>query len=60
MDFVTGLPSSDGNNTILTVVDRFSKMVHFIPLPGLATAKETADILLRQVFRLNGVLVGIL
>lgn len=28
MDFVIGLPSSDGHTTILTVVDRFSKMAH--------------------------------
>ncbi|KAI2647704.1 Transposon Tf2-6 polyprotein [Labeo rohita] len=28
VDFVTGLPDSDGKNTILTIVDRFSKAVH--------------------------------
>ena len=28
LDFVTGLPTSQGNTTILTMVDRFSKMVH--------------------------------
>uniref|UniRef100_A0A8C7Y9I5 Gypsy retrotransposon integrase-like protein 1 n=1 Tax=Oryzias sinensis TaxID=183150 RepID=A0A8C7Y9I5_9TELE len=42
LDFVTGLPPSDGMTVILTVVDRFSKMVHFIALPKLPTAKETA------------------
>ena len=29
MDFVTGLPVSQGNTTVLTVVDRFSKMARF-------------------------------
>ena len=48
LDFVTGLPPFKGNTTILTVVDRFSKMVHFIPLPKLPSAKE------RCVFRLHG------
>lgn len=54
LDFVTGLPPSEGNTTVLTVVDRFSKMVHFIPLPKLPTAKETAEVMLFQVFRLHG------
>lgn len=46
LDFVTGLPPSEGNTTVLTVVDRFSKMAHFIPLPKLPTAKETAEVML--------------
>ena len=54
LDFVTGLPPSKGNTTILTVVDRFSKMVHFVPLPKLPSAKETAEVLLLHVFRLHG------
>ena len=41
LDFVTGLSTSKGNNTILTVV----KMVHFIALPKLPSAAETADLL---------------
>lgn len=53
-DFVTGLPPSEGNTTILTVVDRFSKMVPFIPLPKMPSAKETANVMLRHVFRLHG------
>ena len=32
LDFVTVLPSSNHHTTILTIVDRFSKAVHFIPL----------------------------
>lgn len=52
IDFVTGLPPSNVHTTILTVVDRFSKMVHFIPLPKLPSAKETADVLIQHVFRL--------
>uniref|UniRef100_A0A3B3BM67 Gypsy retrotransposon integrase-like protein 1 n=1 Tax=Oryzias melastigma TaxID=30732 RepID=A0A3B3BM67_ORYME len=55
MDFVTGLPPSQGKTVVLTVVDRFSKMVHFIALPKLPSAKETAEVLLQEVFRLHGV-----
>lgn len=54
LDFVTGLPPTEGNTTVRTVVDRFSKMVHFIPLPKLPSAKETAKVLMSQVFRLHG------
>lgn len=44
VDFVTGLPPSEGNMVILTVVDRFSKMVKFIPSPKLPSAKQTAEL----------------
>lgn len=42
LDFVTGLPLSQGNTTILTIVDRFSKLVHFV------------EVALSNVFRLHG------
>lgn len=48
-DFVTALPPSNGKTVILTVVDRFSKMKHFIPLPKLLSALETADLLVTHV-----------
>ena len=54
MDFVTGLPASKGNTAVLTVVDRFSKMAHFIALPKLPTAKETAELMMQHVFRIHG------
>ena len=54
LDFVTGLPVSEGNTCILTVVDRFSKAVHFIPLTKLPTAKETAELLITHVFKIHG------
>lgn len=46
LDFVTGLPPSNGNTTILTIVDPFSKMVHFVALPKLLSAKEMAEAVL--------------
>jgi len=54
LNFVTGLPPSDGNTTILTIVDRFSKTAQFVPLPKLPSAKETAELMLHHVFRLHG------
>jgi len=32
MDFITELPRSEGCNQLWVVIDRFTKMVHFIPL----------------------------
>ena len=39
LDFVTGLPPSEGNTTILTVIDCFSKAAHFIALPKLTSSR---------------------
>ncbi len=54
LDFVTALPPSLGNTVVLTVVDRFSKAAHFIPLPKLPSAKETAATVVDHVFRIHG------
>ncbi len=54
LDFVTALPPSNGMTVVLTVVDRFSKAAHFIPLPKLPSAKETAVTVIDHVFRLHG------
>ncbi|TWW72584.1 hypothetical protein D4764_16G0010810 [Takifugu flavidus] len=54
LDFVTGLPQSAGNTVILTIIDRFSKMADFLPLPKLPSAKETAQLVIQHVFRLHG------
>lgn len=59
VDFVTGLPSSRGNTVILTIVDRFSKMTHFVPLSKLPSAKETAQLILLHVFRLHGLPIDV-
>ncbi len=54
LDFVTGLPPSAGNTVVLTVVDRFSKAAHFIPLPKLPSAKETAQVMVDHLFKIHG------
>ncbi len=36
------------------MVDRFSKAAHFIPLPKLPSAKETAQLMVDHVFKIHG------
>jgi hypothetical protein len=56
-DFITGLPSAgeEGYTSVWVVVDRFTKMAHFIPLRNhKAGAKELAPIFAKEVWRLHG------
>ena len=57
IDFVTGLPESNGNDAILVVVDRLTKMRHFIPCVNGdqgTTAEATARMFLEHVWRYHG------
>lgn len=54
LDFIVDLPPSSGNTTILVVVDSLTKMAHFLPLAKLPTSKETAEVLLKHVFKIHG------
>ena len=55
LDFVTGLPLLQGNDTILTIVDRFSKVVHFVALPKLPSATETAQLQVDHSLCIHGI-----
>uniref|UniRef100_A0A803JTE2 Integrase catalytic domain-containing protein n=1 Tax=Xenopus tropicalis TaxID=8364 RepID=A0A803JTE2_XENTR len=54
MDFIVDLPKSSELSTILVVVDRFSKMAHFVPLKKLPSAPILAKIFVREIFRFHG------
>ncbi|OWZ09395.1 hypothetical protein PHMEG_00017910 [Phytophthora megakarya] len=55
MDFVFGLPPDEHRRTgVLIFVDRFSKMVHFVPVSATVTAEESAVHFIDTVFRHHG------
>ncbi|WVZ63441.1 hypothetical protein U9M48_013075, partial [Paspalum notatum var. saurae] len=54
IDFIEGLPKSEGYNCILVVVDRLTKFAHFIAIKHPYTAMGIAQIILDNVIRLHG------
>ena len=54
MDFIEGLPLSDGHDTILVVVCHLTKMALFIPTFRDIDAEDLACIFLSQVFAKHG------
>ncbi len=58
MDFITDLPKVSGYDQIWVVVDRFTKMAHFIPLKN-RLAHNLALAFIREVWRLHGLPLGV-
>jgi transposase InsO family protein len=54
MDFVEGLPKSQGKDVIMVIVDRFTKYAHFVPLSHPYSVETVAQAFIDHVVKLHG------
>jgi hypothetical protein len=54
MDFIEGLPNSNGYTIILVIVDRFTKYSHFYPIKHPFTASTIAQVFMDNIVKLHG------
>ena len=56
MDFITGFPKTQkGNDVIFVVIDRLSKVAHFLPVRESITPSHLADLYVSRIVSLHGV-----
>ena len=55
IDFIMGMPVYDGYDTILTIVDKATKMCHFVPCAETISAKQVAHLYWNNVGKLHGI-----
>lgn len=59
IDFVEGLPKSNNKDCIMVVVDRFTKVGHFLALTHPFTAAQVAQLFMDNIFKLHGMPISI-
>ena len=55
MDFIVGLPESNGFNSILGVIDRLSQMAYYIPTTEEVTSEQVARLFFDKIFKHHGI-----
>ena len=56
MDFVTRLPrTSTGHDAIWVIMDRLTKLAHFLPIQVNYTLERLARIYIQEIIRLHGI-----
>jgi hypothetical protein len=54
MDFITGLPKSEGKSVIMVIVDRLTKYAHFCALSHPFKASTVATTFMETIQKLHG------
>jgi hypothetical protein len=54
MDFIEGLPISEGKDKILVIVDRLTKYAHFMRVRKTDSAKQIAEVFCKNIYKLHG------
>jgi hypothetical protein len=55
MDFVVGLPRTPkGNDSVWVIVDRLTKVAHFVPVKTRYTTEKLAEMYVEHILRLHG------
>jgi hypothetical protein len=61
MDFIMDLPLSEDCDQLWVIVDRFTKMAHFIPLhKDQKKAEHLVNIFAREIWRFHSILTDII
>ena len=61
MDFITGFPMTvRQHDSIMVVVDRLTKVAHFIPVKTAYSASDVAQVFIKDVVKLHGVIKNIM
>ena len=56
MDFVTGFPNSKhANDAIFIVIDKLTKVAHFLPIKESITAAQLAELYTSRMVSLHGI-----
>lgn len=56
MDFITGFPKTKRyHDAIMVVVDKLSKVVHFIHIKSTYKAINIVEIFMKEIFRIHGI-----
>jgi hypothetical protein len=56
IDMIGPLPKFEDQDTIIVIVDRFSKMIHLIPTTTSLLPLRLAEIYKKEIWRIHGIL----